>query len=78
MAPPKWRGRLNTVVQCGTITGIVVGSAINIGAYQTGGNRTIDLAIARRDEINGFLRQAQDEAASFPNSIERLLNIKTQ
>ncbi len=33
MAPPKWRGRLNTVVQCGTITGIVVGSAINIGAY---------------------------------------------
>ena len=32
MAPPKWRGRLNTLVQCGTITGIVVGSGINIGA----------------------------------------------
>ena len=33
MAPPKWRGRLNTIVQCGTISGIVVGSAINIGTY---------------------------------------------
>ena len=32
MAPPKWRGRLNTLVQCGTITGIVIGSGINIGA----------------------------------------------
>ena len=31
MAPPRWRGRLNTLVQCGTITGIVIASAINIG-----------------------------------------------
>lgn len=30
MAPPKWRGRLNTLVQLGTITGIVVANAINI------------------------------------------------
>lgn len=31
MAPPKWRGRLNTLVQLGTISGIVVANAINIG-----------------------------------------------
>lgn len=30
MAPPRWRGRLNTLVQLGTITGIVVANAINI------------------------------------------------
>ena len=30
MAPPKWRGRLNTLVQLGTISGIVVANAINI------------------------------------------------
>ena len=31
MAPPKWRGRLYTIVQLGTISGIVVANAINIG-----------------------------------------------
>ena len=31
MAPPRWRGRLNTLVQLGTIGGIVVANAINIG-----------------------------------------------
>ena len=31
MAPPRWRGRLNTIVQLGTISGIVVANAINIG-----------------------------------------------
>ena len=46
MAPPKWRGRLNTVVQCGTITGIVVGSAINIGAYHILWGWRLPLALA--------------------------------
>lgn len=32
MAPPKWRGRLNTTVQLGTISGIVIGTGINVGA----------------------------------------------
>ena len=31
MAPPRWRGRLNTLVQLGTIGGIVAANAINIG-----------------------------------------------
>jgi flagellum-specific ATP synthase len=50
---------------------------ISIGAYQPGSNRTIDLAIARRDEILSFLKQESDEEASFESSIEQLLNIKT-
>ena len=50
---------------------------INIGAYQTGSNRTIDLAIDRHDEINAFLKQERGEAAQFDDSIERLMKIKT-
>ena len=28
---PRWRGRLNSMVQTGTFTGLVVASAINVG-----------------------------------------------
>lgn len=50
---------------------------INIGAYQMGSNRTIDLAIARHQEILDFLKQERDEKANFNNSIEKILQIKT-
>ncbi len=50
---------------------------INIGAYQTGSNRSIDLAIARHDEILAFLKQKSDEEAHFTDSIQQLMNIKT-
>lgn len=50
---------------------------INIGAYQTGSNKTIDLAIARHDEIENFLKQERGEEAHFNESLERLLKIKT-
>ena len=50
---------------------------INIGAYQTGSNRTIDQAIAHHDEIVGFLKQDRDEEAFFKDSIEKLLSINT-
>jgi flagellum-specific ATP synthase len=50
---------------------------INIGAYQMGSNRTIDLAIARHEEINNFLKQERDEEATLKDSIENLLKIKT-
>ncbi len=50
---------------------------INIGAYQMGSNKVIDLAIARHDEVNSFLRQAGDEEARFNDSLEKLLAIKT-
>lgn len=50
---------------------------INIGAYQTGSNKSIDLAIARHDEILGFLKQERDEQAHLPESVEKLLQIET-
>lgn len=50
---------------------------INIGAYQMGSNRTIDLAIARREEINQFLIQERDEESHLIESIDKLLAIKT-
>lgn len=48
---------------------------INIGAYQMGSNRTIDLAIAHHEEIVKFLKQDRDEEAFFKDSVEQLLNI---
>ncbi|MCC6329878.1 MAG: FliI/YscN family ATPase [Acidobacteria bacterium] len=50
---------------------------INIGAYQTGSNRFIDLAIARRDEILSFLKQEREEPSRLTESIEKLLKIET-
>ena len=44
---------------------------INIGAYQMGSNRTIDLAIARHEEIMAFLKQERDEEAHFNDSVEK-------
>jgi flagellum-specific ATP synthase len=50
---------------------------INIGAYQLGSNKVIDLAIARHEEILAFLKQSGDEEAGFSESIEKLMAIKT-
>lgn len=50
---------------------------INIGAYQMGSNKIIDLAIAHIDEINAFLKQSGAEEAEFNESIERLMAIKS-
>lgn len=50
---------------------------INIGAYQTGSNRAIDLAIARHEEILAFLKQEKDELAHLTDSIDKLLQIET-
>ena len=50
---------------------------INIGAYQMGSNRTVDVAIARHDEMLAFLKQERDEKADFEDSIEKLTAIKT-
>ena len=46
MAPPKWRGRLNTIVQLGTISGIVVANAINIGTNRLLWGWRISLGLA--------------------------------
>jgi flagellum-specific ATP synthase len=50
---------------------------INIGAYQMGSNRIIDLAIDRHDEILDFLKQESDEIAHLGDSVDKLLQIKT-
>jgi flagellum-specific ATP synthase len=50
---------------------------INIGAYQMGSNRLIDIAVARHDEIIAFLKQDRDEVAHFDDSLEKLLSIQT-
>lgn len=50
---------------------------INIGAYQTGSNKTVDAAIRQHDEIIAFLKQFSDETATFDDSLEKLMSIKT-
>jgi flagellum-specific ATP synthase len=50
---------------------------INIGAYQIGSNRKIDLAIGRHDEILSFLKQRSGEEAHMADSLQQLMNIKT-
>jgi flagellum-specific ATP synthase len=50
---------------------------INIGAYQIGSNRKIDLAIGRHDEILSFLKQRSGEEAHMSDSLRQLMNIKT-
>jgi len=50
---------------------------INIGAYQMGSNRTIDVAIDRHEEIVNFLKQESDEVAHFDDTREKLMQIKT-
>lgn len=69
-------------VQAGLVRELLAGyeraeDLINIGAYQMGSNRTVDLAIARRDEILKFLKQESDETADFADSLKTLLAIKT-
>jgi sugar porter (SP) family MFS transporter len=46
MAPPKLRGRLNSLVQCGTITGIVIANAINVGTINWIAGWRISLGLA--------------------------------
>jgi flagellum-specific ATP synthase len=45
---------------------------INIGAYVAGANRGIDQAIAKIDQINGYLRQGIDENLGFEECIAQL------
>ncbi len=46
---------------------------INIGAYQRGSNPKVDYAIAKIDEVKGFLSQGVYEKAGFDETINRLL-----
>lgn len=48
---------------------------ITIGAYRQGSNPAVDAAIQLREEINRFLRQRTDEAASAASAREELLRL---
>jgi flagellum-specific ATP synthase len=48
---------------------------ISIGAYRPGANPTVDAAIAMRDEINRFLRQAIEENSSVETARTDLLKL---
>lgn len=45
---------------------------INIGAYVNGSNPAIDRAIAKIDQINGYLRQGIGESVDFETSLQQL------
>jgi flagellum-specific ATP synthase len=68
--------------QAGKIRGLIAAyekaeDLINIGAYVTGSNPKIDLAIARHEEITAFLKQERNEEARFDDSIEKIMQIQT-
>jgi ATP synthase in type III secretion protein N len=48
---------------------------IVLGAYERGTDATTDVALARLDALNAFLRQSTDEAAPFAETRRRLLEL---
>lgn len=46
---------------------------VNIGAYAAGSNPRIDRALARIDDVNGYLRQQITEAADATSAVQRLV-----
>jgi len=48
---------------------------ISIGAYRGGANPTVDAAIAMREEINRYLRQAIDERSSVESARAELIKL---
>ncbi len=48
---------------------------ITLGAYKKGGDPTVDIAIAKLDEIMSFLQQGTYEEAEMKNTVERLLEV---
>ena len=49
---------------------------INIGAYESGSNPKIDLAIDKHEQINSFLRQSHNESSGLEDSISQLMEIE--
>lgn len=46
---------------------------INIGAYQPGSNRMIDLAIEHKQTMDSFLQQSVDEKTEYDSSVQELI-----
>ncbi len=45
---------------------------INIGAYKSGSNPTIDYAISKIDAVNDFLHQDVDDKITFEDTLQQL------
>lgn len=48
---------------------------INIGAYQSGSNRVVDLAVHYRDLMNKFVTQAVHEKSDFESTVSELIQM---
>ena len=48
---------------------------VSIGAYVPGSNQDVDIALALKGELNGFLQQAATEAYDFPRTCRLLLEM---
>lgn len=48
---------------------------INVGAYVSGSNEDIDMAISKRKPILDFLTQSTDEKFSLEEVYEKMINI---
>jgi flagellum-specific ATP synthase len=48
---------------------------ISIGAYATGSNPDVDIAIALQDQLLGFLRQASGEAFEYPRTCRLMIEL---
>lgn len=51
---------------------------ISIGAYQSGSNATLDVAVRVQDAINGFLRQPPETRIALETSIETVIKLAKQ
>jgi flagellum-specific ATP synthase len=49
---------------------------IDVGAYQQGTNKKIDLAISLIDVLNDFLRQGIDERSGYEDTLQQLMAIR--
>ena len=51
---------------------------ISVGAYRQGSNKTLDVAIAMRDEINSFLRQPVEKRGTLEEARQGLMKLFKQ
>jgi FliI/YscN family ATPase len=51
---------------------------INIGAYQAGSNQRVDEAVARYEQMIGYLRQNREDAVAIDEAIAHLLKVGAQ
>lgn len=48
---------------------------IRIGAYEKGNDKELDIAIAKKEKMNGFLQQSPDEICDFNTTVNELKQI---